>query len=156
MNRYINSVSEILDEHPSEHTFESRCMRHFKYRISFLGMMTGRPPSYLRYQQNHPPLTVHLTKEIHDLLDDIRGSTGMSYAQLIKGSLNNSLMDLKNLDNLLKEEYSKGYRKGKAENEIWFYCDVCGQKVTVDQNSKSHKAMIQYMKEHHWGHTACH
>lgn len=119
-------------------------------------MMTRRPPSYLRYQQNHPPLTVHLTKELRDLLDDIRGSTGISYAQLIKEALNNALMDLINLDSLLKKEYSKGYSKGKAESEIWYYCNVCGERITIDQNGKSHKAMIQIMKEHHWGHAACH
>jgi hypothetical protein len=52
--------------------------------------------------------------------------------------------------------YQTGYQAGKAANEIWYYCDVCSGRLTVDQNGEDHKKLIGYMKDHGWGHVSCH
>ena len=39
---------------------------------------------------------------------------------------------------------------------IWYYCNVCGDEITIYPNSDAHKALIEYMKEQGWGHTECH
>jgi len=52
--------------------------------------------------------------------------------------------------------YLDGLGAGKEKFEAWYYCSVCGEKIAISQNSDSHKAVIEYMKEHGWGHKACH
>lgn len=53
-------------------------------------------------------------------MDDIRGRTEMSYTKFTKEALNNSLMYLKDIGSLLKEDYSKGYSKEKLTMKSGF------------------------------------
>ncbi|MEM3455277.1 MAG: hypothetical protein QXT72_01805 [Candidatus Micrarchaeia archaeon] len=137
-------------------------------------------PSYYKYQKEHPAITVRLTKELKEKLDSIKGDK--SYAQIVKKLIEKDFSDLyKNAFNDgskegynkglndgynkgLKEGYNKGYdyglkegyTKGKEEWAIWYYCDVCGEKMYMKPNDNDHEAMIGYMKEHGWGHVKCH
>ena len=76
-----------------------------------------------------------------------------------KGNLDKA--DLKKtLREAFKEEidaaYQRGYEKGKQDWQIWYFCNVCGEKLQMRPNDNDHKALIGYMKEHSWGHKACH
>lgn len=121
--------------------------------------MVHRPPSYVRYQKEHPPITVHLTREIRSLLDDIKEKSGMSYGRIIKGIIENDLTHVKRTRALSKSSYEKGYIDGydlaESEWRIWYYCSVCGKPMYVKPEDKSHNAIIKYMKEHQWGHSKC-
>jgi hypothetical protein len=55
-----------------------------------------------------------------------------------------------------QEGYSRGYEQGKKDWQIWYFCDVCKERIDVSPNANSHQALITYMKEHGWGHTRCH
>ena len=55
-----------------------------------------------------------------------------------------------------KHVYEEGYEKARGEYEVWYYCSVCGKPITIMPNSESHKALIRYMRDHGWGHRACH
>ncbi|MEM0240905.1 MAG: hypothetical protein QXP29_05535 [Candidatus Nezhaarchaeales archaeon] len=50
----------------------------------------------------------------------------------------------------------KGYEDGKDDHRIWYYCSVCGERIYTYPNDEGHKAMIEYMKQHGWGHAKCH
>ncbi|MBA7692159.1 hypothetical protein ES703_100717 [subsurface metagenome] len=51
---------------------------------------------------------------------------------------------------------SESYGQAKKDYQIWYYCDVCRERIDMDPNSNSHKEMINYMREHEWGHASCH
>jgi len=45
---------------------------------------------------------------------------------------------------------SEGYDRAKKDCQIWYYCAVCRERIDMEPNSDSHKAMIGYMEEHGW------
>ncbi len=51
---------------------------------------------------------------------------------------------------------ANGLQEGETKNQIWYYCDVCGKKMVIAPNSNVHTKIIDYMREHLWGHTDCH
>ncbi|MFH0749204.1 MAG: hypothetical protein V1915_04750 [Candidatus Bathyarchaeota archaeon] len=55
-----------------------------------------------------------------------------------------------------KTGYEAGYKAAKAQYEIWYYCSVCGEKITINHDSNVHKAVIELLREKGWAHTACH
>ena len=52
--------------------------------------------------------------------------------------------------------YERGYNEGAEDAQIWYYCNICGEKIHIEPNSENHKALIEYMEEHGWGHASCH
>jgi len=54
------------------------------------------------------------------------------------------------------EGYEAGVLEGRRKYEVWYFCNVCGQRINIPPNSNNHKALIEYMQEHGWGHQACH
>ncbi len=122
-------------------------------------IMVHRPPSYVRYQREHPPITVHLTREMRSLLDNIKEKTGMSYAGIIRDILNRNLTDIERAGDLLNISYENGFNEGydlaESEWKIWYNCSFCGKPIEVKPESKSHHAIIKYMKENSWGHAKC-
>ena len=59
-----------------------------------------------------------------------------------------------------KKAYERGYytghKRGVNENQVWYFCKVCGKSIVIVPNSNSHNAVIQLMREHGWGHESCH
>lgn len=66
----------------------------------------------------------------------------------------------KEIDDRLKNEKikikSNADFEAQKKYEIWYYCVVCNQKITLQPNSDEHKSMIKSMKEIGWGHAVCH
>ena len=52
--------------------------------------------------------------------------------------------------------YNAGYDEASKAHHLWYYCAVCGEGIWLEPNSEAHKALIQYMKDHGWGHQKCH
>lgn len=109
----------------------------------------GKPPSRIRYEKSHPVIAIRVDKETAKRLRDLAKESGKSLAALIKENL-----DLQ--EGEYCEVWGKGYDEGEKENQIWYYCAVCSERINVEPGSDSHKAVIKYMKEHGWGHSACH
>jgi hypothetical protein len=51
--------------------------------------------------------------------------------------------------------FNEGYAAGMKDYRLWYYCSVCGEGIWLEPNTDSHKAIIQYMKEHGWHHGKC-
>ena len=51
--------------------------------------------------------------------------------------------------------FTEGYKRGRADFEIWYYCSRCGGMMTMRPGGSDHEALIGYMKEHGWHHTRC-
>ncbi len=204
------------------------------------------PPSQIRYQVEHPPVTVHLSRKLKDALDAVKGNR--SYGQFVLNILQDKLdveLEIKKTPvtqliakyingfseamerygitgkckkcgyeyfplwkdgkcdkchglkwgepklNKFKEKevtidpddydrvgrvsildpekvaynagreagkdegYDEGYEEALKEYEITYPCSKCGKEITVSPNSKSHRAIIQYLDEHGWGHSKC-
>ena len=54
------------------------------------------------------------------------------------------------------EGYNDGYLKGKADHQIYYYCNICSKRLDIVPSSDNHKAVVEYMFDHNWGHSECH
>jgi predicted DNA-binding protein len=104
-----------------------------------------KSPSRVKYEKEHPTISVRVSQELKEVLEKIKGKTGNSYAEVIKAGLENA-----------KELWEAAFLEGQNTSRIWYYCDKCGEKIPIAPKRKSHKAVIEYMGQHRWGHTACH
>jgi predicted DNA binding CopG/RHH family protein len=109
----------------------------------------NRPPSRIRYEKTHPVIAIRVDEETAERLKDLARESGKSLATLIKENL-----DLQ--EDEYTEAWSKGYDEGRKKHQIWYYCAVCGKRMNMTPSGNDHKALISYMKEHGWGHQACH
>lgn len=71
------------------------------------------PPSYYRYRENHPTVTLVLTKELKELLDSQKMDTDITYSQLLKRFINQA----SDLTQMRNKAYDEGYGKGMTEGE---------------------------------------
>ena len=116
-----------------------------------------KPPARVRYEESHPTMSCRLSKDEYDLLkqrlDDLGG---VSFADFVKDSLSLLQVKIPETKEIKEKARRAGYEQGRKDYQIWYYCDTCRQRIDVAPNSECHKAMIDYMKEHGWGHTSCH
>lgn len=110
------------------------------------------PPSYYRYQREHPTISIRLTKDLKEMLDRVRGE--MSYSDIIRKILRGDFREIH--ERAYGLGYDDGYNDAFREFAIWYYCVVCGKPIYVKANSNAHNAIIEYMREHGWGHVECH
>lgn len=81
---------------------------------------------------------------------------GVSFAGFVKDSLGLLQLKIPRIDKIKQRAQQKGYAHGVEDWQIWFYCDVCGERINVEPNGEAHRAIIRYMEEHGWGHESCH
>ena len=115
-----------------------------------------KPPSRIRYEQSHPVLSCRLSKVDYDLLKQRLEKLKISFATFVKDALGRLEIKMSDIEEARDEGYSQGYNQAKEEYQIWYYCYFCREQISIDPNSKSHKAILRYMHEHKWGHTSCH
>ena len=73
------------------------------------------PPSQIKYQIEHPPVTVHLNKKLKELLDAVKGPR--SYAQVIHDLVNEKFNLREEIKRLPLNEAVISYARGFAEAE---------------------------------------
>ena len=113
---------------------------------------THKPPARIRYEQSHPTVSFRVSKDVNDLLKQRLKDLGISAADFIKESLGLLHTDI---EEVKQAAWDEGYSQATEDYEIWYFCNICGERVSMSPNSDSHKAMIGYMKEHGWGHKSC-
>ncbi|AKA48727.1 hypothetical protein IX51_06005 [uncultured archaeon] len=96
------------------------------------------PPSYIRYQIEHPPVTVHLSKKVKENLDALKGNR--SYAEVINEILDRTF----NLEHEIKRlpvneaviSYHRGFREAESRYAQWGVCKKCGREWTLWKDGK--------------------
>jgi hypothetical protein len=89
---------------------------------------------------------------IEDFGTELKVYEKMSYSRFISHLLDENSDHLK----ALKEEYIKGFNKGKKKFRIWVECIHCNKKIPIIPNSEPHKDILEFGKERRWGHPTCH
>jgi len=118
---------------------------------------THKPPARIRYEQSHPTVSCRLDKDTHELLKQrLEDLGGVSFADFVKESLGLQQTKMPDIEETKEKAYEEGYDQAEKDWQIWYYCAVCRERIDMEPNSDSHKAMTGYMKEHGWGHASCH
>lgn len=113
-----------------------------------------KPPSRIKYEQNHPVSSCRLDRETHDLLERFLEDAGISFAQFVKSQLGIVKLEMPDVKKIDIEAYKEGYAEATNEYRIQFKCQRCGKPMTVIPNSKLHKAIIDHL-EGLWSHANC-
>ena len=114
-----------------------------------------KPPSRIRYEQNHPTLSCRLDKQTHDILQKRLDDAGLSFAQFVKSQLGILELKMPDVEKIDMEAYLEGYAEAKNEYRIQIKCHICEKPITVSPNSQMHKAIIDHL-EGLWRHKNCH
>ena len=118
---------------------------------------THKPPARVRYEQSHRTVSCRLDKDTRDLLQQrLEDLGGVSFADFVKDSLGLLQLKMPDIEEIKETAWGEGYDQAEKDCQICYYCAVCGERMEMLPNSDSHKAMIDYMKEHGWGHASCH
>ncbi len=115
------------------------------------------PPSQIKYQMEHPPVTVHLNKDLKEVLDVVKGSR--SYAQVISDMIRGSIDMEKQVKRLPLTEavlkYNNGFREARfrysivgdcrkchRESYLWNdgICDFCHNRTAIDPDYSEFKS----------------
>ena len=115
-----------------------------------------KPPSRIRYEENHPVLSCRIPQADYDLLKQRLKELNISFATFVKNALERLEIKMTDIDEAKNEGYKQGYEQAQKDHQIWYYCNVCQERINISPNGESHKALIQYLKEHGWGHVSCH
>ena len=85
------------------------------------------PPSRKRYVRENPTVSIRLTKDLKELLDEVRGDA--SYSQFIK----QLLLQQKGR---IKHVFNEGYKKALEDWQIFVPCDECGEEFPILADSE--------------------
>ena len=118
---------------------------------------THKPPALIRYEQSHPTVSFRLPIDTYNLLKQrLEDLGGVSFADFVKDALGFQQIRMPDIEEIENTAWCEGYKLAEEECQIWYYCNVCRERIDMKPNSDSHKAMIGYMKEHGWAHSSCH
>ena len=108
-----------------------------------------KPPSRIRYEKSHPVVSARLDMAHYKKLQETLKTEKKSFAQFLRETIDKAEV-------VYMKTYERGYTEGAEDAQIWYYCKICGEEIYIEPNSESHKALIEYLEEHGWGHASCH
>ena len=118
------------------------------------------PPSRERYEKSHPTVTVRVTAELYEELQELRTTAGFSFGQVLRSGLDKAQLAVeKGLDGARREGYRQGLAKGcevtRAKYSVDYYCSGCKRKhLTITQNNEKNAA-ARLMFEAGWRSPRC-
>ncbi|MBA7646768.1 hypothetical protein ES703_54534 [subsurface metagenome] len=110
--------------------------------------MVRKPPSRVRYEEQHPVISFRVDREFFTELRALRYESGKSYADFMKIAAGIMKPDI-------DEAWNNGYEEAKADYSVTFPCAVCGEEVVVVFD-EAKKFCRQALIDADWGHAACH
>ena len=105
------------------------------------------PPSKIKYDQSHPTISIRVTRELYDELNEMRDISGKSLGDILREALRKQSPSA-------KKSYQLGYDAAKSEFAVTYKCFVCGGNITATSD-KEKQSIAQYLREHKWGHGNC-
>ena len=113
-----------------------------------------KAPSRVRYEESHPTVSCRVTREIYEMLQDIKQREKRSFADILKLGLGILKSDARKEDEAYRRGYDKGYSKAEKEFKVTYACSVCG-KIMLLTSEEEKQAAGEYMEAHGWAHDEC-
>ncbi len=114
------------------------------------------PPSRLRYEQNNPPVSFRVHKDVFERIQQARSIGHNSFADIFMAGLRKIEANTKKIIEAKKQGYDEGYQKGYAEAKLKYKitctCRICGQDIEVT-HPQDRQSVGQSLKG--WAHTEC-
>ncbi len=86
------------------------------------------PPSRFRYEKSNPTISVRVSQEIKEELEELKITTGFSMSDILKVGLDKMKPDAEaSYERGLSDGYEMGYQGGKEQFEVMATCWGCGK-----------------------------
>ena len=82
------------------------------------------PPSRVRYEEANPTVSVRISREFHEELEDLKEMSGLSMADILKAGLDK--LEL-NVEEIYERGYIDGYQVAEQEFKVLVQCSGCGK-----------------------------
>jgi hypothetical protein len=109
-------------------------------------------PSQIRYNYEHPTMTIRMTRYEKQEIESLALKSGKKPSQLVRDTL---LKAVKDYQNAYDQGYNNGHKRSVTDWRIWYFCNKCKKILYIQPNTEPHKAVIQYMADHGWAHQTC-
>ena len=117
-----------------------------------------KPPSRIKYEREHPTISVRVDPDLRARLDIVRESLGKSIRQILREAVGLQEVEtqMAREDGVLQGRsagYEEGFDEAKRKYLVAYRCR-CGRPIEVtSENVKA--AAGKYLEEHGWGHGDC-
>ncbi len=102
-----------------------------------------KPPSRVRYEQEHPTISFRVDRETYERIKDIQRKSGKTLADLIKESLGF-------IERSTEEAYRKGFEEGYSQaKDLYRFsieCAECGDELVLSDAIGGIEAIKQVLK----------
>ena len=109
------------------------------------------PPARSRYEQRNPTISIRVSTDIRDRLQQLRERSGKSLGDILREAL-----DVQ--EPATAKAYRQGFVKGRAEGEkifrVDYRCGVCNGRIPIVHDATK-RAVATYMRENGWVHASC-
>lgn len=105
-------------------------------------------PSRERYEESHPVVSVRISQEMREELEDVTAVSGMSIADILRVGLDKAKP-------AIEEAFNEGYDDAESYNRITYRCSECGEPHLSITTEKEKEAAAEYMYDHGWHDPRC-
>ena len=117
-----------------------------------------KPPSRLRYENNHPTISFRVERSLYDKLKSLLAEKNQSISDFFKIALGEQQENYENAhNNGYDEGYSIGYNEGYNEEHVRFSltCKKCGKPMIFDKKNIPEIEQVLTNAFQNWYHTSC-
>jgi len=117
-----------------------------------------KTPSRIKYERDHPTVSLRVTKELKDRLQAVKEAEGSSITDVLK--VGAGLLEVKGRKETevraqaYDEGYDEGYRDAEGLYKVTYPCKICRKTIEV-MRVKEKEDIKRYMREHGWAHAEC-
>ncbi len=106
------------------------------------------PPARERYEEDHPVVSVRISKEMREELRLVNDVSGMSIADVLRVGHGKAKP-------AVDEAFNEGYDYAQREFEVTYRCSQCGERHLSITSEKAREAAAEYMYQHGWHDPKC-
>jgi Arc/MetJ-type ribon-helix-helix transcriptional regulator len=110
-----------------------------------------KPPAQIRYEKNHPQLSIRLTKSLKEFIEQVKGDK--SYAAYVQDLLRKkpAELDAEAIKNAVREATEETRKK----YQITYLCAGCQKPIVLLPGGKGTEEAIAHLKRNGWMHKGC-
>jgi hypothetical protein len=117
-----------------------------------------KPPSRVKYETEHPTVSLRVPRDLYDKLRAVREAEGTSITDVLKVGVGLLEVKVRRERKIREEAYLAGRLKGsvdaKEKYSVSYPCSVCGEPIVVDSTEEK-EFIKRKMSEYGWGHSEC-
>ena len=110
------------------------------------------PPSRVKYEKANPAVTVRVSRELRDVLAELKGEHGLSLGDVLRIG---AKMAKPELEAAYQRGMLEGYEIAKDEYIVTYWCSRCRRRHMSISSYQAKEAAAKLMYEAGWHSTTC-